>query len=88
MPKRGKLIRILIITGLILSVPLIAMQFTEEVDWDFPDFILMGALIAGTGLLYELAAARIQNPLYRALVGLGLLFLLLLTWADLAVGVF
>ena len=88
MPTRTKLIRILIVTGLILSIPLIAMQFTEEVDWGFPDFVLMGLLIAGTGFAYELAALRIRTPLYRALAGLGLLTLLLLIWVELAVGIF
>ena len=35
--------------AVMLLLPLIAMQFTDEVDWDVSDFIIFGAMFAGLG---------------------------------------
>lgn len=79
---------IAIATLLILSVPLVAMQFTNEVKWDLLDFVTIGALLFGTGLLYELVAHRIKSNTYRIALGLGLLAAVALIWVELAVGIF
>ena len=71
----------------ILSLPLAAMQFTDEVVWDLADFAVAGALLVGTGLLYVLAARTASNITYRAAVGLALAAALLLVWINLAVGI-
>lgn len=75
-----------LITAGILSIPLIAMQFTEEVDWGVRDFIIMGALIFGTGLLIDLAIIKAGKHRFIAILVLVMAFLLI--WAELAVGVF
>ena len=82
------LIRNAIVTVLILMVPLIAMQFTDEVDWDLTDFVVMGALLFGTGLVYELIARKVTGPRNRAILAIVLVGAMLLIWADLAVGIF
>lgn len=81
------IVRILIGTTLILLVPLVAMQFSDEVDWKLPDFIIIGSLLIGTGFLYELTAKKIRAK-YRVAVGVVLLAVLLLIWTELAVGIF
>ena len=53
-------------TTVILLVPLVAMQFTDEVDWGVFDFVFAGALLGGTGVLLELAARKPRNIAYRA----------------------
>jgi hypothetical protein len=59
--------RVALATALILLVPLVAMQFTDEVDWGVADFAVAGALLGGTGLLlYELAARKAGNIAYQA----------------------
>jgi uncharacterized BrkB/YihY/UPF0761 family membrane protein len=80
------MIRYIVGTALILLVPLAAMQFTEEVDWKLFDFIIIGTLLIGSGLLYELVAARV-NPKYRAVIAVAFVAAVLLIWAELAVGV-
>jgi hypothetical protein len=45
-------------TALILLVPLLAMQFTDEVAWGVFDFVVAGTLLGGTGLIHQLAARR------------------------------
>jgi hypothetical protein len=42
--------------ALILLLPLIAMQFTDEVVWDVTDFAVFGALLVGVGVTFEFAA--------------------------------
>lgn len=73
-------------TGLILSIPLIAMQFSEEWDWKLGDFIVMGALIFGTGFLFVHAARKTPGK-YRFFIGIAFLAALILTWVHLAVGI-
>ncbi len=59
-------VRIALAPAFILLLPLVAMQFTDEVDWGVFDFVFAGALLAGTGLLLELAARNANNIAYRA----------------------
>lgn len=83
-----RLIGIITAVFVILSIPLIAMQFTKEVDWNLADFIVMGILLLGTGLLCELVLRRIHKLQHRALLCGFLFIVLFLVWAELAVGVF
>lgn len=80
--------RIVIGTALVLMVPLVAMQFTTEVDWDIADFVVIGTLLIGTGFLYELIARNMSNATHRAVIAIVLVLAMLLIWADLAVGIF
>lgn len=73
-------------TGLLLLIPLTAMQFTSEVNWTFLDFAFAGILLFGTGATYVLIARRWNNTAYRLGVGVGVLAGLLLVWANAAVG--
>jgi hypothetical protein len=74
-------------TGAILLIPLIAMQFTIEVQWDETDFIVMGSLVFGTASLFVLAARKAPRT-NRLLIGSIFLAAFLYLWAELAVGVF
>lgn len=85
MPKNN-ISRYAIATGLILLIPLIAMQFTDEVKWTLLDFAVAGILLFGSGLTYELIARRGSNTMYRAAVGVAVATGLLLIWLNLAVG--
>ena len=74
-------------SAVLLLIPLVAMQVTTEVNWQFTDFIVMGLLLFGTGSLFVVTARLIPNR-YRLWAGLGCLMLFLFIWAELAVGVF
>jgi hypothetical protein len=73
--------------GLVLLLPAVAMQFTDEVAWDLADFAVLGALLLGAGLTYELAAQVTADTTYRAAVGLALATAFLLVWGSLGVGI-
>ena len=86
--QNKRLAAILLTAGGLLLLPLIAMQFTTEVDWSPFDFLVGGILLFGTGLLIEFALRRIKTVQQRVLVVGIILFVLFLVWAELAVGVF
>jgi len=79
------LARLVLATGSILLVPLVATQLSEEVTWTLADFVVMGALLFGAGLAFILAARRVTK--HRIAVGVAILSVLLWVWAELAVGV-
>lgn len=75
------------VAAALLAAPLLAMQFTDEVNWGAADFIFAGALVVGAGLAYELAAHRSGQSAYRAGVAVALATAFVLVWANLAVGI-
>ena len=75
------------IAAFLLLLPLVAMQFTNEVDWDETDFIVMGLLLFGACGAFELAARMTGNTAYRAAVGVAVVAAFLLIWINLAVGI-
>ncbi|MFC4632877.1 hypothetical protein ACFO3O_03105 [Dokdonia ponticola] len=79
---------IFLITGLILLIPLIAMQFTDEVQWSLMDFIVVGALLISAGLAINYIHKTLKNSTSRTLITIGVIILFLLIWAELAVGIF
>lgn len=83
-----RLIIILCSVSLLLLIPLIVMQFTPEVYWTVSDFLVMGALLLGSGLGCELVLRTIKNSTNRLVFCGVILFLSFLVWAELAVGIF
>ena len=71
----------------VLMIPVIAMQFTDEVKWSLSDFIIMGTLLLSIGALYEVVGRRSKDTIYRISFGLGLLGAFLLLWVNGAVGI-
>ena len=52
------IVHIAIVVGLILLVPLWGNHFIDGWNWDLFDFVVMGGLLFGVGLAYELVARR------------------------------
>lgn len=75
-----------IAAGFILLLPLIAMQFTVEVNWTVGDFVFAGVLLFGALSTYEIAARTAVSTVYRAAVGVALTGTFLLIWVNAAVG--
>jgi hypothetical protein len=72
---------------LILLTPLVAMQFTDEVNWTVSDFLFAGALFFTIGLAYEAAVKVSDGPAFRWAVRCALGAGLLLVWLTGAVGI-
>ena len=87
MLRKRVFVWIALATGAILLIPLIAMQFTTEVNWDETDFVVMGSLLFGIASVFVLAARRVPRK-HRVLLGGLFIAAFLYLWAELAVGVF
>ncbi|MDB5182178.1 MAG: rane protein [Candidatus Saccharibacteria bacterium] len=81
------IIRIVLTTALVLLMPLLAMQFTDEVKWDLTDFATIGALLIGGGLIFEAVTTRVDAK-YRAVIAIAVAAAVLLVWIEFAVGIF
>ena len=73
--------------ALLLLLPLVAMQVSDEVRWDLADFLLFGGLLISAGITYEIAAMTSADAAYRAGVAVALGTAFVLIWINLAVGI-
>ncbi len=71
---------------LLLLTPLVAMRFTEEVQWTTGDFLVFGTMLAAAGLLLEGLFRLNADRAWRLAAGLGVLAGFGLLWAQGAVG--
>lgn len=86
--KNKRLFIILSVVVILLLIPFIVMQFTNEVDWKILDFAIMGVLLLGTGLICELVMRKVKCINNRIIICGAILFAFFLIWAELAVGIF
>ena len=86
--KKQNIIRSILVAELVLLVPLLAMLFSDEVDWGPADFIIVGILLAGVGIAYQLIVNGVKNNSRQAAVGIVLAAAMILIWIELAVGLF
>ena len=86
--EKKRLSTLLTLAAFILLVPLIAMQFTEEVKWTLNDFIIAGGLLFGTGIAIEVTLRKLKKDTSRVMVLAAVLILFLMIWAEMAVGIF
>ena len=73
---------------LMLLLPLIGMFFSNEINWSFFDFIIMGILILSMSFGIKQVLKATKNIKYRILIIALILIVFLLVWAELAVGIF
>lgn len=86
--ENNRLMGIMFTVSFLLLIPLVAMQFTDEVRWDATDFIVAGGLLFGTGLLCEFVMRKVRKTKHRIIICGIILAVLFLIWVELAVGIF
>ncbi len=86
--KNKRVVVMLVIITLLLLIPFIAMQFTDEVNWGLFDFVVAAVLLFGTGLIGELVLRNVRKMKYRIILCTVILVVLIIVWAELAVGIF
>ena len=86
--ENKRLIGIVLTVVVLLLIPIIAMQFTNEVNWTLFDFVVAGVVLLGTGFICELVIRKVKKTNHRILLCGVILAALLLIWIELAVGIF
>ncbi len=86
--KNSRLIILMTTVAVLLLIPLIAMQFTDEVNWNMSDFIVAAVLLLVAVFTYELISRKVKAPKNKTILSVTLLIFFLLVWAELAVGIF
>jgi hypothetical protein len=76
-----------IVAVLLLLMLMVAMQFTDDMNWDETDFLVLGAMLLAACGAYELAVRMTGNTAYRAAVGVAVVAAFILVWMNLAVGI-
>jgi len=72
----------------VLLIPLVSMQFTDEVDWGLGDFFVGGVLLYAIGGVVLWVLRRFHESDYRWFFVIMAVAVFLLIWAELAVGIF
>ena len=75
------------IPALLLLLPAVAMQFTDEVNWNAFDFIFAAIMFGSVGLVVELTVRSSPSTAFRAAVFLALAAAFLIIWVNGAVGI-
>lgn len=85
---RGSIVRTALwsLAALLLLAPVVAMRFTDEVNWTGSDFLFAGIVFGTVGLVAELIVRRSGNLAYRAGAGFALAAAFVIVWANGAVG--
>jgi Kef-type K+ transport system membrane component KefB len=86
--ENKRLLYILAGIGVLLLIPLIAMKFTNEINWTTLDFAAAAVLLLSTGLLCELVLRKVKQLKHRIVLCAVVLFVCFIVWVELAVGWF
>lgn len=71
----------------LLLLPLVAMQYTDEVQWTAFDFVIAGVMFLSVLIPWELANRASSSVAYRVGAGVTLGASFLIIWVGLAVGI-
>jgi hypothetical protein len=74
---------VLLTTLCILLLPLIAMNFSNEVNWGLADFIVAGILFSSFAYLYIVLTKATSKVTTRFLIGTAVVALFIVVWVSL-----
>ncbi len=74
------------IPALLLLLPLVAMQFSDEVVWTSADFIFAAVLFGSVGGAFELIVRKSGSRAFRAGAAVAVVAAFLTVWVNAAVG--
>jgi len=84
--KRSQLLFLSI--PILLLIPLIGMQISDEIQWSLVDFIFMGSLLFILAFGIEVILKSFKSIKKRLMFILLAGMIFILVWAELAVGIF
>jgi len=78
----------IIICSSLLAVPLFFTIISDDFNWSFFDFIIMGSMMVFVGVSFELVSRVIKSEQRKKILYGLIILLFLLLWAELGVGIF
>jgi peptidoglycan/LPS O-acetylase OafA/YrhL len=84
----SRVARVIVAVIVILLIPLVAMQFSTQVNWNLSDFVITGILLFCSGFILDVILTKVRSKKQRLISVLLLLVAFLYLWAELAVGIF
>jgi phosphatidylserine synthase len=82
-----RIIRILIGVVVVLLIPALAMHLTDEVRWAPFDFLAAALLLTSAGLIFAHLSNQTDDVRHKTAIGVAVATVLVLVWAQLAVGI-
>ena len=73
---------------MLLLIPFIGMQYSNEVKWSLNDFMIMGVILLSFGIIINKITYHVGGFNKRVILISTLIILFFLLWAELAVGLF
>lgn len=73
---------------LLLTIPFIGNSLSEAVNWTAFDFLIAGILLFSAAFAVHLVLKKLTNNKLKPLIIVGILLILMMLWAELAVGIF
>ena len=73
---------------MLLLIPFVGMQYSNEVNWSLNDFIIMGVILLSFGIFINKIIYHVGAFNKRVILISTLIILFFLLWAELAVGLF
>lgn len=84
--RNKRLFGLLATIPLLLMLPLVAMQYTDAVSWQWPDFVIMAVIMIVAVILIETIMRVVHQTFKRQLLIFLTVMFFLLLWVELAVG--
>ena len=84
---QNRFVRIALVVGLILVLPLMGNMFVEGFNWSPFDFVIWGGILFAAGAVFDVVSRKGGSFSYRAAVGIACLAGFLSFWVNAAVGV-
>lgn len=88
MTNKQRSITIYTIAASILAIPLVGMYFTEEIKWNFFDFLIAGILLFSSAFFIDFILRNVKRVGAKMFYIVLIFIVLFLIWAELAVGIF
>lgn len=72
----------------LLIIPALGMQFSNEVNWSFSDFLIAGIILFIAASMVNIILTFIHTKFWKIILLIVSFLIIAIIWAELAVGIF
>lgn len=88
MTQKQKTTVIYAVPAILMGIAVLGNLFSKEFSWSSSDFLIAGVLLFGSAMIVDLIRRIVKNKTYKILLCIVVLLVLILTWMELAAGLF